>query len=95
MHNALFKDLICSVSSTLEGSTFNFPFKKAVNEITNSPVFWDGRTSSGDGGGIEEKGRKEGKKTHTPQGLIVSSSFQCNCVLSGESLSRVIKIRAD
>lgn len=42
----------------------------------------------------ERKRREEGKKKK-PQGLIGSSSFQCNCVLSGESPSRVIKIRGD
>lgn len=56
---ALFKDLITSISSILEGSTFNFPYKKGVNEITNSPVRWDRGTSSGDGGGQTKKEKKK------------------------------------
>lgn len=58
---ALFKDLITSISSILEGSTFNFPYKKGVNEITNSPVHWDRGTSSGDGGGQTKK-KKRGRE---------------------------------
>lgn len=58
----MFKDLISSISSTLEGCTFNFPYKKAVNEFANSPVHWDSGMSSGEEEEEDEEEEEEGGK---------------------------------